>query len=279
MDTLIWLDVADGEPTIRKDCRGEHYAVTADSSKMLFGGSLHYHEDPKIRWSALPDVSTWTPIRIPDEPFDFVYGLSSDSTGERLALAHSITVTTRGGPTIQPAVSVMRMRSGKQIVRLPQDAIMGALAFCPTADTLVMTGGVEGMSRVRSYQISSGAELWHFDPPGARSRGLAVAEDGRIAVANSSTVYLLPADRPEPLFTMAELEGRINAVTFAPGGEQLLSASQDGAIRIWDSRTGRLLKSFDWGIGAVRAVAFSPDGLTCAAGGEKGQVVVWDVDQ
>ena len=123
MDTLIWLDIADGEPTIRKDCRGEHYAVSADRLENAIWRFPALPRGPQIRCSALPDVSTWSPIRIPGEPFDFVYGLSSDPTGERLALAHSITVTTRGGPTIQPAVSVMRINNGKQIVRLPQDGL------------------------------------------------------------------------------------------------------------------------------------------------------------
>jgi WD40 repeat protein len=58
----------------------------------------------------------------------------------------------------------------------------------------------------------------------------------------------------------------------------MLSASHDGAIRMWDAATGGGVAAFDWTIGPVTAVAFAPDGLTAAAAGEKGQVVTWDTD-
>lgn len=59
-------------------------------------------------------------------------------------------------------------------------------------------------------------------------------------------------------------------------GRHLVSACQDKQVRVWDVKTGELLRSYDWKVGAVTALAFAPDGLTVAAGGEKGQVVVWD---
>jgi WD40 repeat protein len=66
-------------------------------------------------------------------------------------------------------------------------------------------------------------------------------------------------------------------VNWTADGNSLLTAGNDGFVRLWDI-AGRELQAFDWGIGKLYCEAFSPDGLMCAACGEKGQVVVWDVD-
>jgi WD40 repeat protein len=89
-------------------------------------------------------------------------------------------------------------------------------------------------------------------------------------------VYIFPPNGGEPQFVLGGHNGQVNAVAFSPGSKRLLSASHDGAIRVWDE--GHEVMAFDWKIGPVTAVAFSPDGLIAAAAGDKGQVVVWDVD-
>ena len=69
---------------------------------------------------------------------------------------------------------------------------------------------------------------------------------------------------------------QVNCIAFSPDGRDLVSACQDEQVRVWDVKTGELLRCYDWKVGAVTSLAFAPDGLTVAAGGEKGQVVVWD---
>ena len=84
-------------------------------------------------------------------------------------------------------------------------------------------------------------------------------------------------DGPEPQFVLGGHKGQVNAITAFPEGRRLLSASHDGAIRIWDLANGRETAALDWTIGPITALAFAPDGLTCAAAGAKGRVVLWDV--
>jgi WD40 repeat protein len=118
---------------------------------------------------------------------------------------------------------------------------------------------------------SSNRGAIRFDPVGQR-----------VANAYGKWVEVWPvAEGDEPLVRFAAGTGRspiVWAVNWSADGKSLLTAGNDGCVRVWDTATGAELKTFEWDIGKLYCAAFSPDGLTCAACGEKGQVVVWDVD-
>ena len=69
---------------------------------------------------------------------------------------------------------------------------------------------------------------------------------------------LLPRSATPPL----KHASRVQAVAFSPDGTRLATASSDGAARVWDAATGRLIFATapDQVNVGVSAVAFSPDG-------------------
>ncbi|HAZ46299.1 MAG TPA: hypothetical protein DDW76_03870 [Cyanobacteria bacterium UBA11369] len=82
----------------------------------------------------------------------------------------------------------------------------------------------------------------------------------------------------------------VRSVTFSSDGQILVSGSMDGAIMIWDWRTGERLRTlnrptdlvgsmvawFDSSIGAIWSVAISPDGQTIASGGSQQPIGLWN---
>ena len=60
----------------------------------------------------------------------------------------------------------------------------------------------------------------------------------------------------------------VTAVAFLPGGDRVLSGSEDMTLKLWDARTGELVRTFQGQgeQGAVRSVALSPDGSLAASG-------------
>ena len=61
---------------------------------------------------------------------------------------------------------------------------------------------------------------------------------------------------------------------FSPDGEYVLSASWDGTLRIWETRTGKEVARMNHG-SEVYSAAFSPDGRYIASGTYSNSVHVW----
>jgi WD40 repeat protein len=74
------------------------------------------------------------------------------------------------------------------------------------------------------------------------------------------------------------LEGHSHAITvtqFSPDGSNLMSASRDRTIRVWDPSTGAQLYTLEGHSASVVAVCFSPDGSRLASVSEDKKVILW----
>jgi len=61
------------------------------------------------------------------------------------------------------------------------------------------------------------------------------------------------------------------------GGRWVASAGDDSTVKVWDSRTGKFLRSFRGHTGLVTSVAFTPDGRRLLSGNRHKTVPVWDL--
>jgi WD40 repeat protein/serine/threonine protein kinase len=87
--------------------------------------------------------------------------------------------------------------------------------------------------------------------------------------------YLKRLCRIEPLVIRHGTE--VNSVAFNPVEEVLASAGGDGSIRVWHSRTGKLIRTIENAHeGFVCSVAFHPHGRHLASIGKDGKVKVWE---
>jgi hypothetical protein len=83
-------------------------------------------------------------------------------------------------------------------------------------------------------------------------------------------------------FTLRGHASEVYAVALAPDGNLLASGSRNKKLRLWDPRTGRLVRELTGHAGAVRALAFSPDGTVLACGSHSkrravpDEIVLWD---
>jgi WD40 repeat protein len=94
--------------------------------------------------------------------------------------------------------------------------------------------------------------------------------------------WLSAADDSAAPGMLATLKGHseaVYAVAFTPSGKHIVTGSGDHSVKVWDSATGKELKSYGGTAGhqnLVLSVAVSPDGSLIASGGSDNKALLWD---
>ena len=78
--------------------------------------------------------------------------------------------------------------------------------------------------------------------------------------------------------TFAGHRGNVEALAFAPDGQMLATAANDGTARLWDVASGEQLMALSGHSDAVLAVSFFPDGKRVATAASDATARVWDVE-
>ncbi|MGL6073109.1 MAG: WD40 repeat domain-containing protein [Fimbriiglobus sp.] len=118
-----------------------------------------------------------------------------------------------------------------------------------------------------------------FTPKGKVTRQLVFSPDSTLLLAvNDRDVYRLNPKKACEIGPSFNHPKTVNAVSFSPDGQQLLTACQDQKVRLWDVASGEITKTYEWDYGTMTALSFAPDGDSAVAGDAKGRLVFWDID-
>jgi len=147
----------------------------------------------------------------------------------------------------------------------------------PSTPTMIRPTPTAVLPSVTPTQISINAdtilmiEIFKTLGPQEIVRSLAFTPDRTVlAAAGGDTddfnIHLWDVVKGQPISTLNGHSGIVWGIAFSPDGQLLASASSDGTVKIWDWRSGNILKTLSFP-DQVGSVSFSPDGQTLAVGG------------
>jgi WD40 repeat protein len=130
------------------------------------------------------------------------------------------------------------------------------------------------------HDSASGREI--DSSPGGEwvSCGPVISPDGMwVAFGSAATLFAKNITRPERSnSTHNENSHQFTDIAFHPSGHYLAATNNDATVKLYDTTSWQVARTYTWDIGRMRSIAFSPDGTLAAAGSDTGKVVVWDVD-
>jgi WD40 repeat protein/transcriptional regulator with XRE-family HTH domain len=170
--------------------------------------------------------------------------------------------------------------SGRVLATLPGNRAISGVAVSSDG-RLLASAADDGSIKLR--EVSHGRVLATIAGHPGAIWFLAMSADGRLlAGAQDGTIRLWENGSslgyaPRPIATLEGKHGSVFGVALSDDGRLTATASQDRAIRVWDTHTGNLLTTMLSRAGGVRSVTLSADGRLVASGGEDGAVELWDV--
>jgi WD40 repeat protein/tRNA A-37 threonylcarbamoyl transferase component Bud32 len=111
-------------------------------------------------------------------------------------------------------------------------------------------------------------------------RSVTFSPDGRtlaLGLSWKGEIHLVEAAGNRDLHVLRGHQSSVRLASFSPDGSLLASCGDDGKLRVWDARTGRLRSAVDVANDRVWCATWSPDGKRVATADRNGAVKVYDM--
>jgi len=154
-----------------------------------------------------------------------------------------------------------------------------SLAFSPDPDCRWLIVGTR-LGDIWRREIASGKEQKIAEvPKDARIHAIAWAPNGKtfITAGEGGNAHLRDAVGWKHFKSLPGIPRTkaIKAVAWTPDSRYVATGSDDGLVRIWEGRSGKLRSKLLTGSGVVLSTAFSPDGKHLAVGTSGGKLHLW----
>jgi WD40 repeat protein len=144
--------------------------------------------------------------------------------------------------------------------------------------------GLSSDNRVLAAGADTGLYIWNAKTGRTLARvhegevQAAVSPDGKLVAFGGERhrIQLLSPATGRVSRTLARFpSAHVTSLRFSPDGRRLAAGTDDGAARIWDVRSGKLLDQFEGHTCCVSDVSFNPDGTLLATSSKDKTAKLW----
>jgi len=243
---------------------------SADGALLVGGGGV----DGTIIWTMSNNAVTRIPHGgVPDAFWKDRSNRSGYRGGATIDIEASGKRVATAGP--DQTAAVWDAQSGRELLRLPHESIVTALAFIPGTDRLA-TVSENGIVRV--WDLASARELWQVEQ-GSTSYWIAASDSGRYVVSTSGQTARLWRSDTGAALPKLDHENRVRAARFSADETLLVTFGEDIETTVWDLPGATVRKRIPVLAGERSGALFGPDDRTLVIGSTDENLVWWGLDQ
>ncbi|MEU6879608.1 hypothetical protein [Streptomyces sp. NPDC046712] len=265
---------------------GAAVALSADGRRVMAsgGGRIVMWSEPHGHW----------PVRLETRKPDGRWGPPGiGARGDRAAVSFGADGMLALGICGDNSLRIWDLTSGHCVRTLTGHGTWCNEVWLSPDARRAVWGGADG--EVRVWDVDAGTSL-SIPHEGAWIDSVCLGADGRHVLCagdhRGRTLWLLDAatgafvrsfddvDDISPNGTSADEDrsGQVLMARLTSDGRFAVSAEQDGAVRFWETATGRLLRTLDAHADEVQGIALTPGDRCLLSGSTDGTLRLWELD-
>ncbi|MGF1581222.1 MAG: WD40 repeat domain-containing protein [Gemmataceae bacterium] len=170
------------------------------------------------------------------------------------------------------------VKTGRQVMQLPKQGRFGSFYGVDVSpDGRRVLGGCSNRT-VMLFDAQTGKKLKTLSGHRGTVYAVKFFDKGRKAVSGSSGNRLIIWD----LTTGRQIRtisarSSVRSIAVTPDNRYVIASEYSTTVRMWDIRTGQMVRQFAGNIGSVYSVAIAPDGKRLATAASGGRIGYWDL--
>jgi WD40 repeat protein len=243
------------------------FVISSPDGRLLAAASRDMIEDIHLY-----DGNTAQLLRILEGHTQPIYAMAFSPDGAMLA---SWAIAFGGGSDL--TLRMWDVNSGALRMTWEDIGDASQLLFSPDGTVLAVLDS----NKVSLWDVDSGQLVNQLEEEDLRLLRMAFAPQGIIVAAiEDDTVYVMDGISGDLISMLEEHEDRVSRVDVSPDGSQLVSATSDGTLRLWDVSSGQLLRKLHGIVGglSLMGVEFSSDGAWIGARYLGGTTYIWNTN-
>jgi eukaryotic-like serine/threonine-protein kinase len=256
--------------------------LSPDGATIYSGGWDGYYGQPgSLRFW---DAATGEAIAATLGSNEYVRAAALSKDGSRLAISICPANSSPSRIDILDTATAMTVASVTNLTDDHSTIAVESLTFDPAGENVVWIEQKHATARMADARTGRLLKTSKVCPDhgGLGYSRVAWSPDGATIaayLAGDPSVYFLDAHSLEPVRHWPHRHSEwVCSLAFSPDSKRILTASEDGNVRVWDVATGTRLHDLVGHGSRVLCAAYSPDGKRIASGGADQNVRLWDAE-